>query len=319
MTLMREGRWNFERGVCAALAACVFFSAYAYIAGLPRSIEDELADRPPRSSKLKEDSVVSVSLPGESQDPLTASRPDPFSPIQLRQQRTRPWRIVVKGPKPPKPHPRPPLPPIAMGVKLPKKPKPKVVKIDAPETGVVEKEKEKPFPLDIVIILRPETSLDSRRVVVKLKEGGSEYFHLREGDEVQAGGTETIQVVEITPTAVTFEREDGKLVKVDKDPLHAWRPLLRDEQEARPDGEVPEDSPPALRPEISLQDMGGHRPRNRGNTSGRREETQRNSSRRKQHTYGRNRQEITQPELESMLRNLREKNPGLVEQLGDIM
>lgn len=312
--MQRTPFWNPERITFAVFGGLLFWASWSYLFSMPPSIEAELEANPARSA-LSETEVRSVDAFDTTQDPGHLSR-DPFA-LQVL---TGLARLNVKDkPRPPRPRPNPnpnpnpqPNPNVPVNVVLPRKPVPREVVKPQPGPEPEGPEEKKPFPLIVTGILRFEADASGRRVLVKRREGDGSYMELREDDEVFVGPGETVKVIEITPTAVTFETSEGRHHRITKDPLEAWRPKLRDESDvpatAREEPAL-EDFLDDSEFEIETLDLG---------PGAELQPQPEDSPRRRHEIRGPADGEVRQSDLERLMRQIKEQNPDLLDQLGTV-
>ncbi len=224
----KKGGWfNFERGCCLGFAVLLTSTAGNFLATRPQRIQEDLA--PPRAIESERHVITknSLVLPDLGDD----RKRDMLVPVELQISRT--YRISKPTPKP-APGPKPPTPQPVVGelVRLKPKPVPKIEKPDTPSPEPTDNPREKPLPLKVLGILKPDGSMD-RRVIVAPRDDPGGFFTMGEGDECDVSG-EHIKVIRLTFTSVTFMRENGKTVTVDKDPLKDWKPLLKAKADEEP-------------------------------------------------------------------------------------
>jgi hypothetical protein len=168
--------------------------------------------------------------------------------------------VVRRRPTPPKADPDAPL------ANLPAKPE---TAQPRPGAGAPLTEKEqKAFPLEVVGFTRLEDGGGWRVLVMpRPAEGESptrEYIAFAEGDEWDAPEGGSLQVLSIEGSSVVFEWSDGRRVRIDKDALRDYAPLLREvalpgeaaEAEAEDSPERRPPSLPVLKREESSRPLG---------------------------------------------------------------
>lgn len=311
MPRAQETFWNFERGTFAVFAVLLLMAAWVYLFFPPPSIKAELEARAPRSGLSESD----VRSPGDdpigSPGDLAGLKRDPFalpdltrlSRHDVKPKQEPEQQVVVKPPVDP-----PVVPPANQTEKLPRKPAPQKQEDPAAVTENGEGEAEKPFPLVLSGILRLKDDSGKRRILVKRRDGDGQYFELEEDDEFVVDETESLKVMEITPTTVTFERADGSLYRINRDPLDAWKPKLRDEVD-EPDGEEPalggaraETAEPG---NFEIFDLGPDADLKPQDKKPLRKHTQR----------GRTDKKVRQSDIDELLDKIKEKSPDLMDQL----
>ncbi|MBN2711415.1 MAG: hypothetical protein JXR97_03140 [Planctomycetes bacterium] len=315
--MLNESWWTFERGVFVVLSAMLMTASVYYYAFPPALISAEIEERPARS-KLNPSDIFKVPDEARELQKSFVQREDPFILPQLIMTKRTPVKPSDDNqmqnafnngnngkPKPqPKPNPNNNVKPIKQEV-LPIKP---IAKMETPKEGDNSndntKEAEKPFPLKVLAIIKGSVE-GKRRIHVRSIDGGP-YYELSEGDEFKASPDETVVVVEITPTSVTFEREGGELYRVDKDPMTEWKPLLRDEADDA--GEEPADS-------FDFDKFFGEE-----DTGNLLEKLKKPKGAEKVPDTSKpdSKEKLSAPEIERMIKELKKKNPDLMKQLGEV-
>jgi hypothetical protein len=219
----RDESWfNFEKGVFFAFAVLLCYACAQYAFNRPPAVESLL--ELPRAS-LADSAIKRASDIGSYLAQVTRDR-NIFVLPHLARTKLTPIQQQAVRPHPPINNPvRPPVDPKAEKVVLPSKPK-QVAETVVEQEDNPDKPEESPFPLKLVGILQVEEGRSERLALVMPIDGGAETRRLAAGEEWR--GSELVRVERIEPTSVTFLRENGKVHKIDLDPLKDWKPVLRE-------------------------------------------------------------------------------------------
>lgn len=232
---MEPKSWfNLEKSIFLGFTLLLVFLAADYLRTRPGPIREALIEP---STKLQPGSLKRPAarkhIRFTGSPVVTTKRGDVFvHPELLAHQRYR-----LNPPTVHKPRPIPTPGPLVTKVKLPRKPSNDPDPLDPPVEDPVKK-KEPPFPLLAKGFVQMEDRPGAWQVLLTPRADPGNYRKLRVGDEYDIDG-ENIKVVEITPESVTFERGDGRIHKIDKDPLKTPSAIPGDEATREPGEEPP--------------------------------------------------------------------------------
>lgn len=304
--------FNLERGGFVGMTALLLYTVYhAYITTQP------LPQNPLATSVFSSDDAAQFA--GEQVGKYTfragvhTKRGDIFIPHAIN----APWLIATQTKRTRLTASRPSLNVNSGGAVVTKPKVDKRKSLKDKKSSKLASPIEPPFPLKVAGFIKLSRETNEMLALVFTLKSPGDIRRLRVGDEWELPN-DNIKVVNITVTSITFQRQDGRLHTIDKNPLKAWHPSLSGSRNGKP-------------PAVSLaraRNAGRvHRPRGFGLNAPPRNNARNRSSRdtpavtkilRDNSTKNARENPLNEKEVQKILKKLKAENPDLLNNLGDI-